>query len=206
MNETDCTQTSLDLLAVERALGLAGKMETTSSAARLPPDAGLGDVWDGIRSLGEEAGLGLLAASVVAGLEARLRDVERRLAVHEAREVSLSGPWAPVRLEGHGGAHPAWCRALIAAAGGRLSDGSAEPTEEPDVGVEVRLHLGPPPGVNPEGARPDEPGAEPDARPVALDLRRVGPDLARAAEVLAAAIHPEACPDLVRRHAAHLGV
>jgi hypothetical protein len=139
----------------------------------LGPGAGLEDVWAALRSAGEATGLGLLAASVVTGLKARLGEVAARLSCVEPVDVVLSGPWRP---EGD----PRWLRELLSHAGGR-------PREAGRAGA-LSLTLGPP------GS-----GAQ-----LAVDLRGPGPRLPEAAEVLAAALHPGRCADLVERHAARL--
>jgi hypothetical protein len=165
-------RTELDGEALGRALGLGGPVE----ALALPASAQLDDVLRAMQQGGERAGLGLLAASVVRGLEARLLEVRGRVAGERSLPVMLTGPWAPPAQ-----AEAPWLDDVLAAAGARRSDAlDARP-----------LLLGP---RDTDASRP------PEAAHLVLDLRRPGPDLARAAEVLAAALHPEACPDLLRRH------
>ncbi len=181
MTDVQRTPLTIDPADLLQAFGQSASTCTPQAPAVAPGD-GLEAVWAAVRAAGEGAGLGLLAASVVTGLRARVSEVTARVGAGPAVTVALSGPWSPGTTAD---ASPRWVSDLLQAAGGR--------TAAPEA-AEVTLILGP------EMAG-DTPRS--DVR-VAIDLRRPGPRLAEAAEVLAAALHPERCSDLAVRHAARI--
>jgi hypothetical protein len=185
MQDAEHTSTSLEADELASALG---QPPGTVAATRLGASAenGLAEVWAAVRRAGERAGLGLLAASVATGLEARVGEVTARVAGAPLAAIALAGAWLPE------GASPKWLRELVGAAGGRLCAEGEEPA----------LCVSAGPLVPPEALEPS--GGVAPVRRVWVDLRRPGPRLAEAAEVLGAVMHPGRCEDLARRHAARI--
>lgn len=136
----------------------------------------LADVFADIVRVGEALDLGLTARAVVTGLRARLQAVSERAQALPAPpnrpRVRLRTPTdAPPIIGGPAGPYP-WLGELLAHAGGV----PASPTDPAD----LELTLG--------------------AQAIAY-VTRPGPRLIDAIELLAAALHPAAFPELVRRHA-----
>jgi len=171
-------------------------------------------VWQDVERVGEALGLGLLARSVAGGLRARVAACAERLAGVEPRPRVLAVEWIePLMVAG------LWMPELIRVAGGEPvgpedgAPGRPVPLDEalswePDVILVKPCGYDLGRGLAELSALPEE--LRRGRRVVVADgnafFNRSGPRLADSAELLAACLHPDMVPDLLRRHGAHFRV
>jgi len=176
----------------------------------------LGEVWDDVRRVGAALGRAEEGERAAAELERRCTELARRTAAFETRPSVLTVEWLdPVMVGG------TWMPELVAIAGGTAlvtEPGQHAPTltKEQLAELDPDVVLLKPCGFELERTAEEAElirevlpwerwRAAREGRVFVADgnayFNRPGPRLVESAEILAACVHPDACSDLVAKHA-----